>query len=155
MTMKRSTTLGKGLKYDFTKDAKEKNSQFYNLGSDFDAKSPHSPKWTFGISRNHYNKVYLEEGKVVDKNIPGPGLYNILKPFGKDSFKFSMRGRSSEEKDKAKRPLAPGPGDYGFVSTSMSGKYPLSKYKNTTNIIWSFNKAKKLEYDSKNIDKFA
>lgn len=148
MTMTRSTSLGKGLKFDFTKDAKDKNSQFYNLGSDFDQKNPHSPKWTFGISKNHFEKVYSETGKIVDKNIPGPGIYNILKPFGKDGFKFSMRGKSSEDKEKTNNLLVPGPGEYTFVSTSVSGKYPLSKYKNTTNIVWSHNKAKKLEYES-------
>jgi hypothetical protein len=149
MTMKRSTTLGKGLKFDFTKEGKSKNAQFYNLGSDFDQSHPHSPKWTFGISRSHYDKVYYEAGNIVDKNIPGPGLYDVLKPFGKDGPKYSMKGRSSEEKQKTKKLIVPGPGEYVAVSTSMTGKYPLSKYKNTSNIIWSHNKSKKLEYESK------
>lgn len=149
MTMKRSTTLGKGSKFDFTKEGKSKNAQFYNLGSDFDQSHPHSPKWTFGISRSHYDKVYYESGTVIDKNIPGPGLYDVLKPFGKDGPKYSMKGRSSDEKQKTKKMIVPGPGEYVAVSTSMSGKYPLSKYKNTSNIIWSYNKSKKLEYESK------
>ena len=149
MTMKRSTTLGKGSKYDFTKDSNNKNSQFYNLGSDFDQKSPHSPKWTFGISRNHYDKVYYESSKMIDKNIPGPGLYNILKPFGAEGEKYTMRGRSSEDNEKVKKFIVPGPGEYTQVSMSTSGKYPLSKLKNTSNIIWSLNKSKKLEYESK------
>ncbi len=146
--MTRSTTLGKGKKYDFTKEAKTKNPQFYNLGSDFDASHPHSPKWTFGIARSHFEKVYIESGKRFDKNIPGPGLYDVLKPFGKEAAQYTMRGRSSENKEKTKKLIVPGPGEYGFVSTSMNGKYPLSKFKNTTNIIWSFNKAKKIEYES-------
>jgi hypothetical protein len=150
MTMKRSTTLGKGSKYDFTKEAKHKNSQFYDLGSDFDQKNAHSPKWTFGISRSHYDKVYYESSKMIDKNIPGPGLYDILKPFGKEGYKFTMRGKSNEDKgEKTKKLIVPGPGEYTYVSTSMTGKYPLSKYKNTTNIIWSHNKSKKLDYESK------
>ena len=69
MIMKRSTTLGKGGKFDFTREGKNKNSEFYNLGSDFDLKNSHSPKWTFGIGRSHYEKVYQESGKIIDKNI--------------------------------------------------------------------------------------
>ena len=119
------------------------------MGSDFDQSHPHSPKWTFGISRNHYDKVYYESGKILDKSIPGPGIYDILKPFGREGPKFTMRGRSSEDKDKTKKLIVPGPGEYTAISTSMTGKYPLSKYKNTSNIIWSYNKSKKLEYESK------
>jgi len=145
MTMKRATTLGKGKKYDFTK-GKNHNSQFYDLGSDFDQGHPHSPKWTFGISRNHYDKVFYESGKIIDKNVPGPGIYDVLKPFGKDSPKYTLRGRS-QEGEKVKKLIVPGPGEYTSISTSTSGKYPLSKYKNTSNIIWSHNKSKKLDYE--------
>jgi len=150
MTMKRATTLGKGTKYDFTKDGQTKNAQFYNLGSDFDQGHPHSPKWTFGISRNHYDKVYFESGKILDKNIPGPGIYDVLKPFGREAPKYTMRGRSSELKEKTKKLIVPGPGEYTYVSTSMNGKYPLSKYKNTSNVIWSYNKSKKIDYEGIN-----
>jgi hypothetical protein len=145
--MKRSTTLGKGKKYDFTK-IKSQNPQFYNLGSDFDQGHPHSPKWTFGISRNHYDKVFYESGKIIDKNIPGPGLYDFLKPVGRDSPKYTMRGRS-QDGEKVKKLIVPGPGEYGYVSTAISGKYPLSKFKNTANIIWSYNKSIKLNYEGK------
>ena len=147
--MTRGTTLGKGTKFDFTKEGKNKNSNFYNLGSDFDQKKAHSPKYTFGISRDHYEKVYYENGKINDKNIPGPGLYDTLKPFGDDGNKFSMRGRSNDEKEKVKKMIVPGPGEYTQVQTSMSGKYPLSKFNNTKNIIWSHNKSNKLQYESK------
>jgi len=149
MTMRRATTLGKGKKSDFTTEGKIQNSQFYNLGSDFDQNHPHSPKWTFGISRSHYDKVFYESGKILDKNIPGPGLYDVLKPFGKEAPKYTMRGKSSEDKEKTKKLIVPGPGEYDYVSTSMTGRYPLSKFKNTTNIIWSHNKSKKIDYESK------
>jgi hypothetical protein len=145
--MKRGTTLGKGNKFDFTKEGKSKSFQFYNLGSDFDQKKPYSPKYTFGISRDHYSKVYYEDGKVIDKCVPGPGNYDTLKPFGKDGQKFSIRGRPNEEKDRLKKLKVPGPGEYAQVSTSKSGKYPLSKYKNTLNIVWSYNKSNKFTYE--------
>lgn len=146
--IKRGTTLGKGNKFDFMKEGKSKCSQFYNLGSDFDQKKAHSPRFTFGISRDHYNKVYYEDSKIIDKNIPGPGNYDVLKPFGLDAQKFSIRGRSGEIEN-SKKFIVPGPGEYAQVSTSKSGKYPLSKYKNTLNIIWSYNKSNKFEYESK------
>ena len=151
MTMKRSTTLGKGGKYDFTKESKDQNSQFYDLGSDFNQKNAHSPKWTFGISRSHYDKVYYESGKILDKNIPGPGLYDVLKPFGDEGHKYTMRGRSNEDQEKVKKLIVPGPGEYTQVAISTTGRYPLSKYKNTSNIIWSYNKSKKLDYESNNM----
>jgi len=147
--MKRGTTLGKGNKFDFTKEGKNKSSQFYNLGSDFDQKKSHSPRFTFGISRDHYDKVYYENGKINDKNIPGPGNYDILKPFGMQGQKYSIRGRSNDDKEKTRKLIVPGPGEYVQVSTSTSGRYPLSKYKNTANIIWSYNKSNKLQYESK------
>jgi hypothetical protein len=149
MVMTRGTTLGKGDKFDFTKEGKSKNSNFYNLGSDFDQKHAHSPKYTFGISRENYDKVYYENSKINDKNIPGPGLYDYLKPFGGEGQKYSMRGRSNEEKEKVKKMIVPGPGEYKQVQTSAAGKYPLSKFSNTKNIIWSLNKGNKFEYESK------
>jgi hypothetical protein len=149
VTTKRSTTLGKGGKYDFTKEANNKNSQFYNMGSDFDLNNSHSPKWTFGIGRNFFEKVYQEKGKILDKNIPGPGLYNIIKPFGNDGQKYSMPGKNNEEKDKVKKIIVPGPGEYNAVSTSSTGRYPLSKFKNTSNVNWSYDKSQKLNYEGK------
>jgi hypothetical protein len=151
--VKRATTLGRGNKFDFTKEGKSKSCQFYNLGSDFDQKKAHSPRYTFGISREHYSKVYYEDGKVIDKNIPGPGNYDVLKPFGTEGQKFSIRGRSNEDKERVKKIIVPGPGEYAQVSTLKSGKYPLSKYKNTLNIVWSYNKSNRLKYEGKNFFK--
>jgi hypothetical protein len=54
----RSTSLGYGTKYDFTKLLKN-SAPFYNIKSDFDPKSPHSPRFTFGISREFYEKVII------------------------------------------------------------------------------------------------
>lgn len=147
MTTRRTTTLGKGSKYDFTKDSNNRGSNIYNLGSDFDQKNPNSPKWTFGIGRNHYEKVYQDHGKILDRNIPGPGNYNIIKPFGNDGQKYTMQGKNNEEKDKVKKLIVPGPGEYNQVEISAKGRYPLSKFNNTKNIIWSFDKSNKFNYE--------
>lgn len=74
-------------------------------------------------------------------------MYNVIKPFGGDSSKFSMRGRLNESKDKSSKLIVPGPGEYSAVATSASGRYPLSQFKNTSNIIWSLNKSTKFEYE--------
>ena len=50
----------------------------YNHGSDFDKAKPNMPAYSFGISRNAYDKVALPNMKSQqnpDKTIPGPGLY--------------------------------------------------------------------------------
>lgn len=143
--MTRSTSFGKGDKYDFTSGSKNKNAQFYNLPSDFDGKKPHTPAWTFGISRPYYDKVFYETNKMVDKNVPGPGKYNFLKPFGSDSFKYSIYGKG-EAKNFSKTSKSPGPGDYPQISINPSGKYPVSKMKNATAIIFGVNKEKRFNY---------
>jgi hypothetical protein len=146
--MKRSTTLGRGTKYDFTRENKGKNAQFYDLGSDFDKKQPHSPSWTFGISRDHYEKVYYETNKMLDKNVPGPGKYDYLKQFGAEAYKFSMRGKGEDKKLGAVSKI-PGPGDYACIAMKPDGRYPLSKFQNTSNIIFGLNKGKRFDYNCK------
>ncbi len=57
---------------------------FYNLGTDFDQKNTHGPKYSFANGREQYGKVFLETTTLFDKNVPGPAKYNVLKPFGSD-----------------------------------------------------------------------
>jgi hypothetical protein len=141
---KRSTTFGYGGKYDFTRDAKSKCNNFYNVPSDFGERGS-SPKYSFGISRAYYDKVYYETNKMFDKNVPGPGKYNYLKPFGTDASKFSIVGRS--EKWVTKKSNSPGPGEYPPVITiNEKGKYPLSKIKNTPSITFGANQSKRFNY---------
>ena len=144
----RSTSLGKGGKYDFTSGNKGKNTQFYNMHSDFDPKNPHTPAWTFGISRDHYEKVYYETNKMLDKNVPGPGKYNYLKPFGSEATKFSMYGKG-EGKNLNQTSRVPGPGQYPIVSINPGGKYPLSNMKNATTIVFGQSKEKRFNYSCK------
>ena len=99
---KRYTTFGLGNKSDFTKGEKGVNTQFYSNGTDFD--------------KDHkYKTFYYETNKMLDKNVPGPGGYNYLKPFGWDAPKFSMKGRSFEGKPSKTKDMSPGPGDYANV----------------------------------------
>jgi hypothetical protein len=51
----RAASIGRGTKYDFTKG--KTGAPFYNMPTDFDQKKPHSPMFTFGVSRGFYEKV--------------------------------------------------------------------------------------------------
>ena len=124
----RATTLGKGSKYDFTKESKDKCPQFYGYKSDFDPKTPHSPRFTFGVSRKCYDKVYFEGNKESDKNVPGPGQYDVLHTFGGHSPKFSFKGKSIDKTEASK---IPGPGHYNQLSLSLNGKYSISNLRNS------------------------
>lgn len=144
--MQRAASIGKGTKYDFTRDSKDKNQQFYNLGSDFDLARSHSPKFTFGIGREHYGKVYYETNKMFDKDVPGPGKYNYLKEFGSESAKFSIKGKP-EDKGLINSSKIPGPGAYPVtLQINKEGKYPASQFQNATRIIFGANKSDRFRY---------
>jgi len=141
----RTTSLGMGQKYDFTKESKGNNPQFYNFQTDFDPKKPQHPAFSFGIGRDKYDKVYYESNKYFDKDVPGPGKYDFLKKFGHDAKKFSIYGKV-EPKNELKTSREPGPGEYPLISINPSGKYPLSHMKNTNNLNWSSVKDQRFIY---------
>lgn len=142
----RATSLGRGDKYDFTRDHKGKNATFYNLPSDFDRKHLHAPAFTFGVSRHYYDKVYYETNKMFDKNVPGPGKYNYLKPFGNEALKYSIHGGKIEGKQAHGSYKGPGPGQYPSITLKPDGKYPVSNFRNTTGIVWGLSKEKRFNY---------
>lgn len=137
---KRSASIGYGTKSDFTKEKKDAKAPYYDHATDFDTKKPRSPAFTFGISRAYYNKVFLETAKMFDKNVPGPGKYNYLKSIGDESSKWTMRGKG-ESKNLGSKNRVPGPGDYPPIALKLDGKYPLSSFRNTVNIVWGHSKA--------------
>lgn len=148
---KRSTTLGKGTKYDFTANSRGKNAMFYNSKSDFDRDHPFAPSFSFGISRDKYEKVYYETNKMFDKNIPGPGKYDFLKPFGSDSTKFSIKGKCDPgATGMGKKDGSPGPGQYPpVVKINDKGKYPVSNVHNVQTINFGADKEKRFNYNCK------
>jgi hypothetical protein len=141
--------MGKGTKFDFAKLNNNKCAAFYEIGSDFDKKKPHAPSYSFGISRNFYEKVYCETNMQFDRNVPGPGKYEALKKFGNENPKYSIYGRIRELLPKSSR--IPGPGDYKIIGTNPLGKYPVSSFKNATNIIFGNSKEKRFNYSCKKI----
>ena len=133
VTMKRYASIGIGNKSDFTKRRKGGTAEFYGVKRDFDQGNLRGPKFTFGICRDKYAKVYYETDKMLDKNIPGPGKYSILKGFGEDAYKYSMGTRLNTYTGLGpnKYNITPGPGSYQpVVKINDKGKYPISKISN-------------------------
>ena len=139
MKESRTTSLGYGTKYDFTKDAKSKSKVFYDFKSDFDQRNPRGPRYSFGIGRDH---MY----KSLDYTGPGPGKYNVRKPFGRDAAKYSFRmrlKRSSSCDDFG----SPGPGAYKPVTRiNPSGTYIVSKNENVHPVEFSKDKTERFIY---------
>ena len=115
------------------------------MPSDFDTKKPHSPSFTFGISRSYYDKVFYESNKMIDKNVPGPGKYNYVKGFGNEALKYTISGKG-ERKNLSQTSRVPGPGEYPVICINPAGKYPISGMKNTTNIVFGASKEKRFNY---------
>lgn len=91
-----------------------------------------------------------QQGKILDKSIPGPGKYNHTKPLGHDALKFSLFGRRGGTVIFEKMQKNPGPGEYDYLNIKKSGKYPVSSFRNTTNSIqWSNDKEDRFAVKSK------
>lgn len=138
--MTRVCNFGYGNRYDFTKAQKDNKADFCSFKSDFDKEHPHGPKYSFGVGRDKFTKVYVESNKNLDLSIPGPAKYYNPPPFGKGGIAFSFRGRPEPKKEVIERrnkkyPPPPGPGDYkNIIEINPKGKYPLSNVENTSSI---------------------
>lgn len=73
----------------------------YNLPSDFErvgfSYTRSGKMYSFGASREAYDRVYYKERIPVDRQIPGPGTYTLDTTLGKDSKHFSMLSRIPSE----------------------------------------------------------
>lgn len=144
--MTRFTTLGRGNKYDFTAGAKSKSPVFYDYKSDFDQEHPNSPRYSFGLGRDKFTKAYCEGTKMFDKDIPGPGMYNYLKPFGFDAVKYSIKGKHISKSIDAKSDQ-PGPGSYANTfSINPTGRFVNSKIENIHDVNFGADKSKRFVY---------
>ena len=151
MHAKRCASFGYGKRSDFTTGSKNKCQELYDIKSTFEDKKNGVPSYTFGIARVFYEKVnffliqvYSESDTFHDKNFPGPGNYPILREFGHEAKKFTMSGKL-EPKLIGKKIVYPGPGEYDTIS-KLGAKQLISKYKNTTNIMWSIDKIPRFDY---------
>ena len=64
----------------------------------FDKGSPRVNAFSFGLSREHYKKVYLKENMQTDPCVPGPGRYIIAPVIGREGQNVSIKGRNMKEK---------------------------------------------------------
>ncbi len=137
--MKRSTSLGYGNKYDFTSDAKSKSPVFYDFKSDFDQKNQRPHRYTFGLGRDRMYRAY-------DNSCPGPAKYNILRPFGKDGIKYTMRIKYNRTRS-SDNIFSPGPGAYSAVTKiNPNGTYIVSKNENVHPVEFSKDKSQRFNY---------
>ena len=125
--------MGKGKKFDFAKLNNNKCAEFYETTTDFNPKKPNAPSYSFGISRNYYDKVYCDSNVKFERNVPGPGKYEASKKFGNENPKYSLYGRKKERVMESSK--IPGPGEYKSSGINPLGKFPFSNYRNATNII--------------------
>ena len=140
MRANRSTSLGYGTKYDFTKGAKSKSPVFYNYKSDFDQNHPNGPRYSFGLGREN---MY----KNLDYTGPGPGKYNISVPFGKNAIKYSMRMKLYKSVSCGDF-KSPGPGAYSAVTKiNPNGTYIVSKNENVHPVEFSKDKSERFKYN--------
>ena len=152
---KRFTKFGYGTKSDFTRGDKNYKPDFYDKGTDFDQKNPHGPKYSFSCGREKYGKVYLETNKLLDMNVPGPGKYNYLKPFGSDAPKVSFKGKI-ENPETRKKKEGEDIGDdeksktflYPSITIQIrpSGKYPVSQIPNVNTYKFDKDKSKRTQF---------
>jgi len=130
MRMNRTAGFGYGHKSDFTK-SKNSKTEFISIKRDFDKGNQRGLKYSFGLGRDSFAKAYCPGYKNVDKNVPGPGKYNIIKEFGSDAPKFSLHAKCGEKGWTNKNMNTPAPGAYQpVVRINSEGKYPVSNISN-------------------------
>ena len=50
----------------------------YNIKSEFELKKPGTARYSFGMGRSHFKKVYVPGAKLNDDPLnPGPGKYTV------------------------------------------------------------------------------
>ena len=130
MRMNRTAGFGYGLKSDFTKN-KNSRTEFISIKRDFDKGNQRGFKFSFGLGRDSFGKAYCPGYKNIDKNIPGPGKYNVIKELGADAPKYTLHGLCGERGWINKNMNNPAPGTYSpVVKINPNGKYPVSTISN-------------------------
>lgn len=146
----RSASIGYGTKYDFTRDSKGKNPEFYGVKRDFDPNNTRGLRFSFGINRDAYGKVYCDTNKIPDKSVPGPGKYNVRTHLGENAPKYSMLSRFHMNGRRGRISDLPGPGAYeNSLCITEVGRYPLSTVKNTTSMNFGLTKSQRFNYKCK------
>lgn len=69
----------------------------------FDKGSPRVRAFSFGLSREHFKRVFLKENLQTDPCVPGPGQYRIPSVIGREGQPVSIKGRNLKEKSKSEK----------------------------------------------------
>lgn len=81
--------------------------------------------YSFGVSRNNMNKIYVTEIEKKGPKMPGPGFYEISGSFNRpdSGSRYTMRPRNDMFLVQLeKQAKLPGPGNY-FEQNEMVGKF--------------------------------
>ena len=130
MTMTRTAGIGYGTKSDFTTN-KNRKTEFISIKRDFDEGNHRGLKYSFGLGRDSFLKAYCPGYKNIDKNVPGPGKYNVIRELGADAPKYSLHTICGDRGWINKYMNNPAPGTYSpVVRINSEGKYPVSSISN-------------------------
>ena len=130
VAMNRTAGIGYGTKSDFTKSRNIK-TEFISIKRDFDEGNQRGLKYSFGLGRDSFLKAYCPGYKNIDKNVPGPAKYNVIRELGADAPKYSLHTICGERGWTNKYMNNPAPGTYSpVVRINSEGKYPVSQISN-------------------------
>ena len=122
----------------------------YRRVSEFEQKQKKAHIYSFGASREVYNKVYQEHNPSKEACVPGPGTYGSKSYMGSDSTKYSMRPKTNSTFNCGVNE-APGPGAYNSVTAfTPLGQHFISKYKSVHT--YRFNPPQSSRFDTKGIE---
>lgn len=126
----RFTSFGYGSRNGFNRKGSGPSPGTYDLPSEF-RKQPKGKAFSFGISHSSYAKVYNENDRSPDKNVPGPGTYSIPDLCGNEGLHYTLKPRLNSAMFKTSANI-PGPGTYETPQAiSKTGNYFNSKFKNS------------------------
>ena len=140
MRMNRTAGFGYGHKSDFTKN-KNSRTEFVSIKRDFDEGNQRGLKYSFGLGRDSFTKAYCPGYKNIDKSVPGPAKYNVIKELGSDSPKYSMHSICGERGWINRFMNNPAPGTYQpVVRINSEGRYPVSNIANVKSSNWGLSR---------------
>lgn len=134
---KRATGLGYGRRFDSLLNVATLNSPSpnrYTLDSQF-IKDQKTRAFSFGLSRDHFKKVFIKENLLPDSSVPGPGQYDHSVTLAQmKGIQYTLRPKTSKDSSFQNHTRGfPGPGTYEMSATEdKNGFCYVSKFKSST-----------------------
>eukprot|EP00347_Sterkiella_histriomuscorum_P008017 403346688 len=132
---RRATSIGYGKRFgDLLLKSVAPSPQTYQLPNTRDNKM-----YSFGVSRDKFDRVYLKENPPRDKSVPGPAAYHAKTNYVEtQAAAYSMRPSTtyaSMFNDPTKQ--FPGPGHYEGQMENKNGMCAFSRYKSSGSAVIS------------------